>query len=379
MKRYNVAIKSLMSLALVAALGSCDKNEERILVSAQQASVLKLSTAEVAIDKSTLDETALTLEWTATRFSYDKVVANYELLITRPTQKAEAKDTLAIELGPNMLMRKYTHLELNQILTGKLKLATGVAEELNLQIRAIPYTTAPTRVPQSVAAISSAVKLKVTPADIRTKSLDYFFVGSMFGDEHKWQKDYAGFPFFLDTPDGKAYTYTGKFAAGAEFKIDHELNLGVWDKALGTPAAGKLELGKGDNIKDATAGGYFTVSFDPEALTYSAEPFAGAEGATVYKSMGLIGSSVGGWDNDVDLTQASYDPHIWKAERIEIATGELKIRANDAWDKSWGGTSFPVAKSDSGDNIKISAEMAGAYFVVFNDLTGHYHFRKLAK
>lgn len=368
-----------MSLALVAALGSCDKNEERILVSAQQASVLKLSTAEVAIDKSTLDETALTLEWTATRFSYDKVVANYELLITRPTQKAEAKDTLAIELGPNILMRKYTHLELNQILTGKLKLATGVAEELNLQIRAIPYTTATTRVPQSVAAISSAVKLKVTPADIRTKSLDYFFVGSMFGDEHKWQKDYAGFPFFLDAPDGKAYTYTGKFAAGAEFKIDHELNLGVWDKALGTPAAGKLELGKGDNIKDATAGGYFTVSFDPEALTYSVEPFAGAEGAMVYKSMGLIGSSVGGWDNDVDLNQASYDPHIWKAERIEIATGELKIRANDAWDKSWGGTGFPVAKSDSGDNIKISAEMAGAYFVVFNDLTGHYHFRKLAK
>lgn len=379
MKYRNIARTGLLALSLVLALAACDKQEDRLVVTPKTASTLRLSAESVTIDRTKPDDEALKLTWSAADLGHPQILASYDLLISRPQAKQAKPDTLVIGIGPKILSKAFKHLELNQILVEKLKLQAGVPEQIHLQIRAQPYSTAPTPIVAVATNLSSAVALTVVPADIRLKSLDYFFVGSMFGDEHKWKKDYAGYPFFLDAPDAKVYTYTGKFAAGAEFKIDHELNLGIWDRALATSAPGKLELGKGDNIKDAAAGGYFTVSFDPEALTYTVEPFAGAEGATVYKSMGLIGTSVGGWEHDVDLTQASYDPHIWKAERIEIAAGELKIRADDDWAKSWGGTSFPVAKSDSGDNIKISADMAGAYFVVFNDLTGHYHFRKLAE
>ncbi len=376
MKYNKIITTGLVGLALVGVLSSCEKDEVKLVAQPKMESNITGTLADVVINPSKLDEVALSFVRTDAEFTSGQIAIDYKLVIKRPEAKEGEVAMTAVQLDPKGKEVKFTHRELNDILINKLKMKTGVAETIDLAILAQPYTAASTTVPQSAQILGKVTKLVVTPAEIRTKSLDYFFVGNMFGVQ-EWKKDYDGFPFFLDAPDGKIYTYTGLFVKGAEFKIDHEERLGDWSKVLGTTAKGQPTLGGGENIKDASAGGYFTVTFDPEKLTYSVEPFD-ASSSTVYDAIGLIGTASGGWDRDVLLTKSTYDPHIWRGEGIKIGAGELKIRANKDWAKNWGGKGFPVAVSDTGDNIKVSVEQAGTYNVMFNDLTGHYHLRKTA-
>lgn len=369
---YNrIITKGVLLLALILPIVSCQKDEDRLIAQPIEAVQLTGDFGSISLDVNKLDEVVLTFMRTDAKFSADNIALNYQLVFNRPDAKQGDVVRVEIALSKDKEV-KLTHRELNDILVSKLKMPIGVVERVQLSVLAQPYTSA--SVPASAQIESQKVEISVAPIEVLTKSLDYFFVGNMFG-QPVWNKDYDGFPLFLDTPDGKLYTYTGNFAVDAEFKLDNENNLGKWSTALGTSEVGKL--GAGDNIKDAAAGGYFTLTFDPEALTYEVTPFD-ATANVEYSAMGLVGSSVGDWNNDVLLKQASYDKHIWRAEGIKLTAGELKIRANKSWDKNWGGKFFPVALSDSGDNIKVSQEQAGTYNVVFNDLTGHYHFRRVA-
>lgn len=378
--KYDNILKGFLALALgCVALTSCDKDEERAIVSAVSTPTLTLSASEVAIDADALDATALTLTWTKPDLGYDKVLLTYDLLISAPSS-ASAK-TVAVSLGTSTLTKAFTAKELNALLTDSLQAEAGVASTYQLQVRAYPYTSGVSTPTGTSVAVSEGASLTATTARVLSKSLDYFFVGSMFdaGSDFSWKNGLTTFPLFLDEPKGTVYTYTGRFAAGAEFKVTSETTLGTWDGlyGLGSTAGTLSTEGSAGNIKGGATAGYYTFTFDPAGKTYTLEAYD-ASASTTYTSIGLIGTAVGGWDADkVTLTQASYDPHIWKATGVALVVGELKIRSNGSWDsKSWGGSSFPVAKSDTGDNIKITAQLAGTYDVVFNDLTGHYHFLK---
>lgn len=374
--KYNIS-RGLLALACTASLlASCSKDEERAIVTVPTVPALTASSTDVSINADDLAATALTLTWGKASLGYDKAIVNYELLISRPDQSSTTKDTVTIDLGPGVTQRAFTGKELNTLLSEKLQAEAGTRTEYHLQLRISPYTTSTVKPRGSNVAVSSAVSVHITTAAVLSKSLDYFFVGSMFASDNAWNINSTAYPLFLDTPDGKVYTYTGKFAVGSEFKLVSETSIGNWGGVLGKASAGMLTNG-GDNIKDISALGYYTFTFTPASLSYSVEAYD-ATSSAAYAAIGLIGSAVGGWGdaNEIALTRSTYDLHIWSASGVAIQEGELKIRANKAWNKSWGGKLFPVAKSDSGDNIKVSAKEAGTYYVVFNDLTGHYHFRK---
>ena len=123
--------------------------------------------------------------------------------------------------------------------------------------------------------------------------------------------------------------------------------------------------------------GYYKLDVNTKTGVYSIAPYD-ARAATVYPAMGYIGSSRTGGDDgwsdpDSNLTQSTFDPHIWYAKNVKLFDGEFKFRANDSWDVNWGATTaisgYGVLNSSS--NIPVTA---GTYDIWFNDLTAGYIF-----
>jgi hypothetical protein len=217
------------------------------------------------------------------------------------------------------------------------------------------------------SSTSNVFKAKVVPYENAREALH--FIGNMFG-ESAWDNGNYKFVMFRTAPDD-IDTYTGKFAAASEFKFISNSNLGSWDLAYGSAGSGVLSS-SGGNITDIATEGYYTVTVDLANLKYTIKPYDASK-AKEYKSIGLVGA-FNNWGDptDVVLTKSGYDSHIWTADNVTLPDGEVKFRADSAWDTSWGGTTFPYG-GGSGENILV---VAGKYFVKFNDLTGQYVFYK---
>lgn len=217
---------------------------------------------------------------------------------------------------------------------------------------------------------SEALSLTVTPYVTLKKIAPLFIVGSLLGNKVWDAGNYSYLMFKNDSEtDNTLFTYTTNFKAG-EFKLLVALN--SWNTAFGYDDNGKIvQMDNGKNL--ASTAGYQTMTFDTSNGTLTFAPYD-ASSATTYTSIGLIGA-FNGWATDLALTKTDYDPHIWVADNVELTDGELKFRANGAWDVDWGGSQFPYGVATiKGPNLTVDA---GTYFVKFNDLTGHYIFYKL--
>ena len=93
-------------------------------------------------------------------------------------------------------------------------------------------------------------------------------------------------------------------------------------------------------------------------------------------SLGIVGSSLpSGWEQSIPL---KYDDALaqWTGD-IELNEGEVKFRANDSWNRNWGGYSFPNGNlADNGANITVEP---GVYHIVVDLIENTYEFRKIEK
>ena len=101
-----------------------------------------------------------------------------------------------------------------------------------------------------------------------------------------------------------------------------------------------------------------------------------------YNAIGLIGA-FNSWGGDVALTAtAGTNNHIWYTTYTFTADSQCKLRANAAWDTSWGtpspndGDVLYSAMGISSKGGKNMIEPAGTYIVVFNDIDVVYYFIK---
>ena len=370
-------MRSMLALCLMTgALASCDKDEDKIVVTASSLATPKVSATTVAIDPEQLSATALTLTWDKVNFTPSSILAKNDIIIS-----VEGKTPIIFPVGEGT-SHSFTAQALNEILIEQFKLTPGKATPVLFTVRTYPNNgNTPAQPSGSSLAVSQPVTVTITPAAVVTETPNFYFVGKGLGSM-EWKENYNGYPLFKNKSNDKEYTYTGKFSANAEFKFFLEEGLGNWSNAFGNEG-GQLVKGKGDNLKAVTTEGYYTFTMNPTTGTYKVEPYEGEATAPKYDKISLIGSSFGGWDkaNDVLLKKSDYDPHIWTKEAVVIAEGQLKFRANQDWVTSWGGkeTTFPAALSSQNDNIQVPAKYAGTYDVFFNDLTGHYLFRKVKK
>ena len=106
------------------------------------------------------------------------------------------------------------------------------------------------------------------------------------------------------------------------------------------------------NITMTEAAGYYKVDVDLESKSYVLTPIS---------TIGIIGSaSPNGWDSDVDMTYVPYNKDTkevngyWEVKNITLSAGEIKFRANDGWDISWGGE-LDNLTTKNGGNITVEA------------------------
>ena len=106
------------------------------------------------------------------------------------------------------------------------------------------------------------------------------------------------------------------------------------------------------NITMTEEAGYYKVDVDLGSKSYVLTPIT---------TIGIIGSaSPNGWDSDVDMTYVPYNKDTkevngyWEVKNITLSAGEIKFRANDGWDISWGGE-LDNLTTKNGGNITVEA------------------------
>lgn len=88
-------------------------------------------------------------------------------------------------------------------------------------------------------------------------------------------------------------------------------------------------------------------------------------------SVGILGSSVFGWDFDVDMY--TEDGIIYSLQNFPLVSGHAKFRQDDMWCVNWGGSTFPNGFAPIyGPDIPVTN--AGNYDILFNRETGEYSF-----
>ena len=143
----------------------------------------------------------------------------------------------------------------------------------------------------------------------------------------------------------------------------------AWDVNWGSP---DFPMGtgvqNGDNIL-ATPGTY-DVTFVPATGEYNFE-----EATVGFGSIGILGTALPqGFDVDYDLRDEDNDGNTDGVYEIIVGLkdGEVKFRADDAWDVNWGAEDFPSGVGEqNGPNIPVTA---GLYNVRFTPATGEYEF-----
>jgi starch-binding outer membrane protein SusE/F len=147
----------------------------------------------------------------------------------------------------------------------------------------------------------------------------------------------------------QTFSLAAHLTTGAAFKFRGTSDWGI--NYGSTAADGKTLNAGGDNIPVTLTADY-AITLDlshPNAYTYSANRW------------GLIGSSTAdGWNSDQNLTWDAVNK-VFKIT-ADLVVGEIKFRANDAWDLALGGT--VDALSTSGGNIAVAT--AGNYTITLD-------------
>lgn len=125
--------------------------------------------------------------------------------------------------------------------------------------------------------------------------------------------------------------YRGFAYLDGEFKYKPKEGIddwaGDWEKMSGDAFEGTLTADSNDNI-DAIDPGFYMMEVDWVAMAYK---------HTLIETVGIIGSATpGGWDADTDMTYDNVD-NSWNLT-VDLTDGEIKFRANHAWDINWGGS-----------------------------------------
>ena len=205
-----------------------------------------------------------------------------------------------------------------------------------------------------------------------------------------WDTNNNNHVMFKDPYQSGKYVYRGYFNAGQIKMVEVK---GQWQPQWGKGATdGSLAGNPGTQTNDpgtivvATAG-YYTFTVNMANLTYTLEAYD-ASSAPTYATIGIIGQATPtGWGSDTDMTQSSFNPHIWYNNSMSLnqsVGGDcdcgFKFRADNDWPNSWGGEQNPptenygIATLSGGKNIGVPE--TGTYTVFFNDLDGRYWYVK---
>lgn len=197
----------------------------------------------------------------------------------------------------------------------------------------------------------------------------YYLAGDMFGWDAATAQPFVheGTGTVYDTPVfGICFTTTD---VNKYWKIVTATGVNnptaFWDGSAGTALDGDPSLTGNLTTTNPQAGkieaaGYYYMQINMLDYKYNITPVSG---------IGIVGDAAGSWDVDIDMTYNA-STGAWETTAT-FGVGELKFRANHAWDLSWGGAAagetVPVGQTVAdltaynSQNLKL--DTAGTYFV----------------
>ncbi len=229
----------------------------------------------------------------------------------------------------------------------------------------------------SLEEMSEVVSLTITLPEVgeeeeETKT-NLFLVGD--ATAAGWNPDNNNTAMYRDPENDNLFYYTGYLAAGNVKFLEGQ----GWAPQYGSDDGTNLVYRETEADPDPSpiaveTEGYYSITVDLDAMTVTMESYD-ASSSTNYDMVGVIGTATTGtdegWNDDIDMTQSEFNPHLWYINEIELFDGEMKFRANNAWDVSWGAaTELSGQGANNNDpNIPVTA---GTYDIWFNDLTDRY-------
>ena len=356
--KNNIFKHLFLALTLVLGLTSCEDRDIVTIDTVSAPMTMDLSTNSLVLDKNFPANPALTVTWTPAKLTVP-VELKYKLEIS--STEAFAEPITLITKDKSETFASFTTQEMNE---AAKKIGLVPYEAQNMYFRVISFLGVDDMMQQS-----EATSLLITPY-LASPTYDYedlYLVGD--ATAAGWDNLATNFNLLplLKTAEVGKYTFTGLFKVGGFKMIKVK---GSWDAQFGSGAAeGTLSTDGGSGDIKILTEGYYKLTVDTGALTYSIEPVTVS--SPTYTSISIIGSVNGDWNTDTELTQSTFDPHMWSKAAVSLNGGEFKFRANNAWDTSWGtNAQYFGTAVEGGANIPLAAEWT--YDVYFNDATGNY-------
>lgn len=353
----NLFILCTLSLVLFA----CEKDEERVIVKSGTAPALTASSNKLVLEEAKAGNEAVTLNWSASDFSY-KAAVNYTLQFDLKGNNFAAPAEMVV--GGGLLQKKLTVGELNTLLN-------------RLPVAAFKENAVEVRVKASVSnlvepAYSNVTEITVTPYLTEPPYATLYMIGD--ATDAGWDNTKA-IAMLRDPNDLFKFTFTGNFNAG---NLKFLGKRGSWAPMYGAGTGNALAFRETEADADPASiqmtAGYKTVTVDLRNNTYSVTAYD-ASAKPTYPNIGIIGS-FSGWGTDVLMNKTANNPHYWTLEHTFTTDVEMKFRLAGDWGTNWGapaGEQEKLFNRTGGDNLKIPA---GTYLIVFNDLTSNYIFIK---
>ncbi|MBD3615943.1 MAG: SusE domain-containing protein [Gracilimonas sp.] len=289
------------------------------------------------LTEETSDEVVLELEWSKPGVGF-RAAANYVVEIAEAGTEFADPFTLA-QTSSNSLTMTVGDLNSKMLTAGY---PANVASDVEIRIK--------TEINDDVDVLySEAVSLTVSPFYIEINYPEIYVPGgyqSASGYGNDWTPEDA--PPLTSLEDNGQYEGYVNVANANELKFTEERS---WDVNYGDDGAdGTLEQNAA-NIQ--VTAGYYKINVNLNTLTYT----------MLNTTWGVIGDATpGGWGADTDMT---YDPveKTWSVD-MSLSAGEMKFRANDAWDLDYGDNEGDGFLDQGGGNIAVPA--SGNYTVILN-------------
>ncbi|KRD11017.1 hypothetical protein ASE21_04660 [Flavobacterium sp. Root901] len=355
---YKILIAFIGVLAVSCNADAVD--ERPVLDSVKVPEITAPATGQTyVLDVEKAQEEVAKFTWSAAEYSTN-VVIKYTLLIDKKGGDFTTAKTLASTT--NVTEASILAKDLNQAaidLGGKPEIAAMYDVKIASNVSGGFVQTG-----------KNVISITVTPyvGKVDYDFNDWYLVGD--ATVSGWDNNKGNQILFRSGTNANEYKFTGYFKAGAFKAIK---NLGNWAPMYGGASGSLVYRGTESDPDPASfsiaADGYYTFTMDVQKLTYSLVPYAAGAGAATYSTVGIIGSATSkGWDASTAMVKSSFNGHIWSLGVTSLNDGEMKFRANDAWDVSWGGKT-PFSGGGTGDNIPVSKSK---YVIYFNDLDGSY-------
>jgi len=337
MKNMKTIINKILLLVTFSILlMACKKEVEMATVGTAVPGVLTTSVSSVVLSKPNLAVEAVKASFVPVNFGFNTAATNTLQIAKAGTSFAESK-----EINLNGSNKSLTHFELNNLL-----LSMGLAPEVPASVDFRVKTTINANVP---SVFSNVRTVTVTP---------FALIGILYmaGGHNGWTfaKD------SIISPEGD-----GIFSGIIQFTSSKSLfklsKTKEWSNVYGSAseaATSSLMIGPGD-IPKALVGPDLTSpnTYDNYNVVANTNTLAITYELSTW---GVIGTSIGGWDNDVPM-KYNNTTKIWSIT-TNLVPGVYKFRRNHGWAVNLGGSNGTLTQG--GSDISLSA--AGNYTITLN-------------